>query len=184
VRPAQNNRKTPFPIAKTKVTPHLRKGGPAGFPNPPQMRNGVCGQFSESERWASPIFSARYAVANLGHPSDSLGGLSRRCSVLLADGLKCLRENRPVEESHGATNQRVPHISLVFCEMWDATDPRLAVPGEPKDVDRQPWYPTSREKRARYGAPFDSWSGQKLDCQVLTQGLKGRPFKGPELCCF
>jgi hypothetical protein len=26
------------------------------------------------------------------------------------DGLKSMRENPPVEESHGATNQRVPHI--------------------------------------------------------------------------
>jgi hypothetical protein len=80
-------------------------------------------------------------------------------------------------------------------------------PREPKNVDRQPWSPTSREKRARYpnflhavldktacapffkerrmrfadplnfsgnrgyGAPPDSWSGQKLEQQVLTQTL-------------
>jgi hypothetical protein len=30
--------------------------------------------------------------------------------------------NPPVEEPHGATNQRVPHISLVFREMWETRD--------------------------------------------------------------
>jgi hypothetical protein len=29
--------------------------------------------------------------------------------------------NSPVERSHPATNVRVPHISLVFREMWDTT---------------------------------------------------------------
>jgi hypothetical protein len=32
-----------------------------------------------------------------------------------------IRKKPPVEESYGATNQRVPHISLVFREMWDTT---------------------------------------------------------------
>jgi hypothetical protein len=31
-------------------------------------------------------------------------------------------QNPPVEEPQPATNQRVPHISLVFREMWDTTD--------------------------------------------------------------
>ena len=39
----------------------------------------------------------------------------------------------------------VCHISLVFREMWDATDLRLG--------RTQQWYPTSREKPARCGAP-------------------------------
>ena len=33
-------------------------------------------------------------------------------------------------------------------------------------ANRGPWSPTSREKRARYGAPPDSWSGQKLTGRV------------------
>jgi hypothetical protein len=36
--------------------------------------------------------------------------------------LQSLRENPPVEKPHSATNKGVPHISLVFREMWDTTD--------------------------------------------------------------
>jgi hypothetical protein len=76
----------------------------------------------------------------------------------------------PDHESRGA-----PHLAR-FSRDVRYRGPRLAVPGEPKNVDRQPWYPTSREKRARCGAPLDSWSGQKLHRWVLTQTLKTRPF--------
>ena len=34
--------------------------------------------------------------------------------------------------------------------------------GSPGTANRGPWYPTSREKRARYGAPFDSWHHEIL----------------------
>jgi hypothetical protein len=33
-----------------------------------------------------------------------------------------VRENSSVERSHGATKQGVPHISLVFREIWDTTE--------------------------------------------------------------
>jgi hypothetical protein len=45
----------------------------------------------------------------------------------------------------------VPHISLDFREMWDAANLNLSDPK--KEARRALWYPTSREKRARYGAP-------------------------------
>jgi hypothetical protein len=43
--------------------------------------------------------------------------------------------------------------------------PRLPIEG--------PWYPTSRKKRARYGAPQDSWQYEVFDQRVLTQTFLG-----------
>jgi hypothetical protein len=40
--------------------------------------------------------------------------------AVITDGLKSLRENLPVQFVP-TTNHRVPHISLVFREMWDTT---------------------------------------------------------------
>src|SRR5580698_6237009 len=59
-----------------------------------------------------------------------------------------------------SANRGVPHISLVFRETWDATNLNLS-----SDIQKEArgalWYPTSREKRARYGAPHDSRKGQR-----------------------
>jgi hypothetical protein len=52
---------------------------------------------------------------------------------------------------------------------------RPAVPGETKNVDRQQWHPTSREKRARYGAPSDSWPGQRLNSSGPGRILTSAP---------
>jgi hypothetical protein len=55
-----------------------------------------------------------------------------------------------VEEPHGAKNRGVaPYLARFSRDVGDH-GPRLAVPEEPKNV-------------ARYGAPHDSWLGQKLD---------------------
>jgi hypothetical protein len=37
-----------------------------------KMLNGVCGQFSKSCRWASPIFPAQVRLGEPGAPVDSL----------------------------------------------------------------------------------------------------------------
>jgi hypothetical protein len=58
-----------------------------------------------------------------------------------------------IRPDHGAW---VPHISLVFREMWDATAlslPPLSFNRPFRAEGRGQWYPTSREKRARCGAP-------------------------------
>src|ERR1700679_2876768 len=52
-----------------------------------------------------------------------------------------IRKKPPVEESYGATNHRVPHISLVFREMWDTTAAdlhSLALQGLPIEVRGAP----------------------------------------------
>jgi hypothetical protein len=83
---------------------------------------------------------------------------------------------------HCKMNGRVPHISLVFREMWDTADlgsPLLIEMPSPrresKISSRVLWYPTSREKRARYGAP-EFVAGKMPKNLVLTQALKHRSF--------
>jgi hypothetical protein len=49
-----------------------------------------------------------------------------------------LDENSPVEKSRSATNQWVPHISLVFREMWDTTDLYWRPLESRKNAYRQP----------------------------------------------
>jgi hypothetical protein len=75
-------------------------------------------------------------------------------------GLKSLRENPPVENLIVPRIRGAPYLARLSRGVGNH-GPRLAVPWGPKNVNRQPWSPTSREKRARYGAPPDSWSGQK-----------------------
>jgi hypothetical protein len=44
--------------------------------------------------------------------------------------------------------------SGLAAKMWDTTDVNsLSVLDDPKATGKESWYPTSREKRARYGAP-------------------------------
>jgi hypothetical protein len=48
----------------------------------------------------------------------------------------------------------VPHISLVFREIWDTTSVNREVHSDEPEVRRkEQWNPTSREKRARLGHP-------------------------------
>ena len=51
----------------------------------------------------------------------------------------------------------MPHISLVFREMWDTTGLSLQLLGCVETLNEDWLYPTSREKRARYGAPRIRW---------------------------
>jgi len=53
----------------------------------------------------------------------------------------------------------VPHISLVFREMWDTTNLNLFFDLQ-KEARGALRHPTSREKRARYGAPHALWKGK------------------------
>src|SRR5580698_1184495 len=62
-------------------------------------------------------------------------------------------------------NRGVPHISLVFREMWETTNLNL-FPDLQKEAGGMLRYPISREKRARYGAPHDSWKGQNSQPRV------------------
>jgi hypothetical protein len=52
-----------------------------------------------------------------------------------------------------ANKSWVPHISLVSREMWDATNLNVHAYRRTKFEGLVLWYPTSREKRARCGAP-------------------------------
>ena len=47
----------------------------------------------------------------------------------------------------------MPHISLVFREMWDTTNLDPGLPTFENSACGELWYPTSRETQARYGAP-------------------------------
>jgi hypothetical protein len=88
-----------------------------------------------------------------------------------------MRENPPVEKSHGATDHRVPHISLVFCEMWDATAAdlhSLALQGPPIEVRG---IPHLAKNERDVGHPMIRGPGQKLDRRVLTQTLKPLLFQ-------
>jgi hypothetical protein len=51
----------------------------------------------------------------------------------------------------------VPHISVVFCEIWDtaALEPSLSMTNQKLGYAPQ-WNPTSRKTRARCGAPVVS----------------------------
>ena len=63
-------------------------------------------------------------------------------------------------------NCRVPHISLVFREMWDTAAPPSSFITANDGSGKDPWYPTSREKRARYGAPGNCGRDRE-NCKTL-----------------
>jgi hypothetical protein len=53
-----------------------------------------------------------------------------------------------------AKDQWVPYISLVFREMWEMRTLMFFASGVEKLAGGAKWYPTSRETRARCGAPM------------------------------
>jgi hypothetical protein len=65
----------------------------------------------------------------------------------LKKGAQAILSNGSVQEIRG--------ISLVFCEMWDTTALYLRLFHCTGNEYQGSWYPTSRKKRARYGAPMD-----------------------------
>jgi hypothetical protein len=76
---------------------------------------------------------------------------------------------------HPSKNRGVPHISLVFREMWDTTNLNLFSDLQ-KEARGALWYPTSREKRARYGAPHNSWKGEATRNSVAEPNLEKSDF--------
>src|SRR5580658_7933530 len=69
----------------------------------------------------------------------------------------------------------VPHISLVFGEMCDSTALTRKVFIPDQQLRSTSVSPTSRQKRARYGAPMFV-AGQGLCSSSLRQTLKPVPF--------
>src|SRR5882724_4516129 len=94
------------------------------------------------------------ACRGCGNPC--LSAMSPQLSLLrrlLSPMLAC-----DITGSHNAvpaTTRRVPHISLVFCEMWDTTVFDLECLLRTGSLRDRAGYPTSREKRARCGAPVE-----------------------------
>jgi hypothetical protein len=88
-----------------------------------------------------------------------------------------------VWESLRAKDQWVPHISLVFREMWDTTS--LHRPVFPPHWQRtlRFAFPTSREKRARYGAPIGPWQGEIQKNNAHELFLFRKPHIVTEIPC-
>src|SRR5271156_74853 len=83
-------------------------------------------------------------------------------------GLKSLRENYAGPISAPTTNQRVPHISLVFREMWDATAADLhssALQGLPIEVCGAPHLAKNQRD---VGHPSIRGGMRSFDRRVLT----------------
>ena len=72
--------------------------------------------------------SAATQVVPQTMPRDARANQCLKRAKIIPQGLKSVCESSQVERSHGATNQWMPHISLVFREMWETTDLDLAVP--------------------------------------------------------
>jgi hypothetical protein len=115
-----------FPLVKRKFV----------LQAPPKNRHG---QHKQSKREQESETALPRRIAKVPHDSNDAPKPARVVTPLAnsfaisscpnQSGVKLLLRSVP------ATNQRVPHISLVFCEMWDTTAPnlRLQEPVLPQD---------------------------------------------------
>ena len=127
------------------------KGFPDGLCDPFQKLNGVCDESSKKRSWASPIvFVPRTLWRTWG---------TRRLPLRLLRPMGWKVERRGIP--HLAKNERdMGHPRfLVGLGLPDVGHPSIAfeVVTTGGMEGGASWYPTSREKRARCGAPQDSW---------------------------
>ncbi len=89
--------------------------------------------------------------------------LAAEARSLPAGSMRVLMEKRTSEQplwDFSTPRTKGCPISRSFFARCGRRGSRSAASGGPRTVGWQPWSPTSREKRARYGAPFGPWGGQ------------------------
>jgi hypothetical protein len=81
------------------------------------------------------------------------GSASRRVELSPAEPRGRLKVGRPLLSSLPSKNRGVPHISLVFREMWDATNLNLFVPTLQRGTWRAVVSHMSRKTSEIWGTP-------------------------------